>query len=430
MKQKIFNDGFVEPKAEEITKAVDAGYIIGALRGVKGAIINEPGDWLPFFPIPEDQKKGFETNACATFHTLNPIEALLEYKFGKKENYADRALAIASGTDPAVGNDPHKVAETVRKELGCLPESDLPFSEEIKTVSEFYSPNPLPESIYAKGKQWLSEWIFGHEWVFQKGDDVSYKHSMLKEALKRGTVSVSVRAWMHDGQNYYKPKGSPDTHWCQLLKFEGNTPIIGDSYAPYIKRLSPDYDFGFAKVYYLDENKELDILSKIVDALSKLVPLLSLWVKYTIKEINNPPIPTPEVIDEMVEQDKTEDFQKQWGTVSAARHSVRVICDEEGLSFPNKNIISAVIEAESRFNIKAKNSSNKNGTTDWGICQFNDGKNRQGVPYWIGPGADFVSSEEVLSNPDKCVRVMIREFKKGNLKWWSAYNNGSYKKYL
>lgn len=115
-----------------------------------------------------------------------------------------------------------------------------------------------------------------------------------------------------------------------------------------------------------------------------------------------------------------------WDTTANARHSVRVICDEEGLSVPEKNLITAVIAGESGFKNLAKLENKKEGkvwSTDWGICQIND-------YFHIGPGKTFPSVKYVLENPDKVVRWMIKQYRAGNLGWWVAYKNGSYKKYL
>lgn len=116
-----------------------------------------------------------------------------------------------------------------------------------------------------------------------------------------------------------------------------------------------------------------------------------------------------------------------WDTPANARHSTRVICDESGLTLSEKNLICAVIMAESGFNNHAKCiNKRKDGTvssTDWGICQIND--------HWhIGQGKSFPSVEYVLQNPDKVVRWMIKMYKGGSLKLWTAFVNGSYKKYL
>ena len=97
-----------------------------------------------------------------------------------------------------------------------------------------------------------------------------------------------------------------------------------------------------------------------------------------------------------------------------------------GVSYHLKNIITAVIQAESGFNIKAKNENKRNGkvwSTDWGICQIND-------YWWIGSNKYFKSVDEVLNNPEKSVRFMVRQAKAGNLKLWSAFNNQSYLKFM
>lgn len=116
-----------------------------------------------------------------------------------------------------------------------------------------------------------------------------------------------------------------------------------------------------------------------------------------------------------------------WSNPEAARHSVRVICDEEGLSVTKKNILTACIKVESNFDPKAvhynKGKDGKVWSADWGICQVND--------YWnIGPNKPFPSVEYVLDNPEACVRWMVKMFLAGKEKLWASYTNGAYKQYL
>ena len=82
--------------------------------------------------------------------------------------------------------------------------------------------------------------------------------------------------------------------------------------------------------------------------------------------------------------------------------------------------IQATIAGESGWNQWCENHNNKNGTADYGIAQFNDGKIK-GVPMWIGNGATFRDKDEVLNNPKKCIRVMVQTFKEEHAKWWMAY---------
>jgi hypothetical protein len=124
---------------------------------------------------------------------------------------------------------------------------------------------------------------------------------------------------------------------------------------------------------------------------------------------------------------KSMETEYLWDTPSNARHSVRVICDEEGLTVSEKNLICAVVMAESGFKNQAKClNKNKEGvvtSTDWGVAQINDF-------YHIGKGLTFPSIQYVLEHPDKVIRWMIKMYRLGHLDWWIAYKNGSYKKYL
>lgn len=131
-------------------------------------------------------------------------------------------------------------------------------------------------------------------------------------------------------------------------------------------------------------------------------------------------------------------------TPQNARHSTRVICDEEGLSLSHsvqvgnrwymlKDIVCACIDVESGFRnyyqdgrpVKNLNldANGKLKSTDWGICQIND--------YWhIGPNREFPSVEYVLENPEKIVRWMVQMARVGKLKLWVSYTSGAYRKFL
>src|SRR4051794_40411500 len=125
--------------------------------------------------------------------------------------------------------------------------------------------------------------------------------------------------------------------------------------------------------------------------------------------------------------------QLLWDTAEHARHSVRVICDDEGLSWDDKNDLCGTIGAESEWlNIHPDGRPVKHdnyrkdgslGSTDWGIVQVND-------RFHIGPGLDFPSVQYVLNNPEKAVRWMCHHWKLGHRNWWYGYSTGRYKKYL
>lgn len=113
-----------------------------------------------------------------------------------------------------------------------------------------------------------------------------------------------------------------------------------------------------------------------------------------------------------------------WDTPENVRHSIRVICDQEGLTVEQKNILTATLQCESGFNPKTvhPNIDPKSGkvfSTDYGVCQWND--------YYHGKE---ISPEEAVSNPEKAVRLMCSYVKKGQIKQWVCYSAGLYKKYL
>jgi hypothetical protein len=111
-----------------------------------------------------------------------------------------------------------------------------------------------------------------------------------------------------------------------------------------------------------------------------------------------------------------------WDTKENIRHSIRVICDESGLTVGDKNILCAVIKSESGFNLKAeRHNTDVRNSIDYGLCQYNS--------YWyISKGT--ITKDQALNDPEFCVRLMIRRFKEGGLKDWVAYSSGAYKKNL
>lgn len=113
----------------------------------------------------------------------------------------------------------------------------------------------------------------------------------------------------------------------------------------------------------------------------------------------------------------------EWDTPEKARHSVRVICDEEGLTVAQKNELCATVQCESGFNIHTVHPNiGKDGkvhSTDYGICQWND--------YYHGKE---ISPDEALHNPEKAVRLMCAYWKRGQGRLWVCYSKELYKKYL
>lgn len=135
----------------------------------------------------------------------------------------------------------------------------------------------------------------------------------------------------------------------------------------------------------------------------------------------------------------------RWDTPQNARHSVRVLCDEVGLTLHDKNVITACVQQESGFMNRRPDGTpmkninyykNKNGvyyldtdgnkivaSTDWGICQIND-------HYHVGKGKRWSSVASIVDNPDKAIKWMITMYKQGHLNQWVSYSSGAYLKYM
>ena len=115
------NYGFIAPEI------VPEDFWLGSKK-LGSKIINPSGDWRPYLPVFEHQRKKIETNACVSFGTLSALEMIHQLLWQVEPNYSDRYLAKISKTDPAVGNTPKKVSKAV-KDYGSVPEEDWGFTE-------------------------------------------------------------------------------------------------------------------------------------------------------------------------------------------------------------------------------------------------------------------------------------------------------------
>lgn len=227
----------------------DDEYIFGSDKSLSAVkILNLGGDWRGYIPRFEEQfKNGVESMSCVTYGTLNVIEILLEHHHDiLNQDYSERYTSTLAGTTRS-GNSPQKVAETVRK-YGLITEMLLPFNDSINTWEKYFA--HISSGLKRKGKKWLKDWEFGHEWIITRDTNVADKIPILENALKISPVGVSVFGWA-DIDGIYVKEGN-DTHWCVLLYGDKDYWYVLDSYAPFMKRLEKSYDFGFAKQYTVD----------------------------------------------------------------------------------------------------------------------------------------------------------------------------------
>jgi hypothetical protein len=353
--------------------------------GAAAGDINPSGDWSKFDPTPElQQRYGLETQNCTVFAWLKAIIALARFKgYEIPHNLSERYTGITAGTTPS-GNDPWKVIESIATQFGVVADEVLPWSDGIRGWADYYSPNPMDELIVKLGQDILRKYELEPEWVIPPINNFTpaEKQERIRAALKRGPVVASVRAWEKTGKFYTKDVGAPDNHLVWLPK----AGEVSDQYEPFKKKLAPDYDHDAAIVLFMRPNASgiapfersylAFLIDKAVRALRALLPLLNRPKEHRVDmPVQTPPapvLPPPEPVKAPL----------SWEVPKEAFKLTRIMCDELGLTYEQKNILCACIYQESGFkNRKADgspiinqnaDSSGKVWSTDYGICQVND----------------------------------------------------------
>ena len=238
--------GFLKPQESE------TDYVFGSAElGWKFPYetLCEDGQWDAYLPKFEHQaRQGFETANCTAYATLNALECILRRKFNLIEDFSERYVGVMAGTEPP-GNDPKTVIETIRKISGLIDEGLLPFDETVRTVGEYYSPNPMFGTLLAQGLNWNEEYELKYEYVF-KGE-VKNKPELIKAALRHSPLGCSVYAWALDDATGMYFKNGDDNHWTVLYGYTDKAFKIFDSYDQSHKLVPLDTDFGFVMKYYI-----------------------------------------------------------------------------------------------------------------------------------------------------------------------------------
>jgi hypothetical protein len=208
-------------------------------------------NWSPWLPLREIQLRKIDPCNCTAFGSINLIKMYQKRVFNIFQDYSERALGIVSGTRPP-GNSPAVVLDKIRH-VGLVPDEDLSYTDEILTINQYYSPDPLTYLLRRRAKEWTRKWDFQYEWVFHDGS-VAEKYAKLKDALQYSPVGVSVYAWIQEGDYYKKPIGADDNHWTTVFHVDSeNRAHIWDSYDNTIKVTVPFYDFGQARRIHIEK---------------------------------------------------------------------------------------------------------------------------------------------------------------------------------
>ncbi len=263
----------------QFSKIEDHHYYLGG--GFIGTEEIQPdGQWDPYLPPEEAQNIFFETQNCTAFGSENCISILMNKVFHELYGFSERYIGIVAGTDPYRGNDPHKVAEAIRKN-GLIPETELTFDESLSTPEDYFQPSPMTEHYLNIGKKWLEQYTFKHEWVWSGDPLVVEKVRLIKEALKRSPVGASVYAWDCDEDGICHKSGQ-DNHWCCIYGYNQHGWKVFDSYTNSYKLYSFDSDITMAKLYWVtkkDVKVKKSWFSKLVENVVLFISSLTLKTK-------------------------------------------------------------------------------------------------------------------------------------------------------
>jgi len=378
----------VEPKKE------DARY--ERIFGDVGEAIN----WEPF--LPQFERQG-NTAFCLSFSRLNCAETLA-IKDNLELNLSDKYLGVVSNTTKQ-GNSLNAVSEAFRKK-GVVKEQLFKWTdEELNNPIGHWEKIMDISSIPADARRYYGG---SYSWIKPKDFRNGLAHSPIQ-------LAFGVYAETYNDPIVKKGQNITSYHAVMLYHIDENGNYhIFDSADGAKKILDKDYPIIQALSFRdLPENwKQLQ--SPRITLMQKIISLLELVVaklRLLIKEETKIPVKITEKEPEL-----------KWGTQEEAIHSSRMIMDEYGLTWKEKALLCSIIMCESGFNIKATHK-NDNGTTDFGIVMVNS-------YYWIGEDKKFPSSDYVLNNPEVCVRWMIKEYQRGNLKWWECYKQNIHQKYM
>lgn len=253
--------------------------------------------WANYRVGDELQRRGnVESYCCTVYASLKAWLTLYKYhNYGMSAplplDCAERFNAVMAGIVPP-GANPHDVCESIRT-WGVISQSLLPFDDSIKTTDDFFKPKPMDEDLVAKAKKTVQAFDWGHEYIFNdapNGSSTPGKPAMLKNALTRGTVCISMYAWKFNGQYYYKDVGDVDEHWIHLLDFsDGDYWLIEDQYpdeqGSFLKKIKWDTDFQTAELFFLQPNvsgiapNDRSLLSNLIRLAQDTVTRLMLQFK-------------------------------------------------------------------------------------------------------------------------------------------------------
>ena len=270
MKHTPTKQNFKYPEIKKENYRFGSGQLVGTPLRLNG-------DWRASLPPEEFQNiRGIESSACYIEAQQHTIATILEEAFSIiDENYSSRFNALLSDGSEN-GGDPIKGAQSIRHD-GLIPDSILPFGEEIESWNDFHSYKGASEvECVREGQRWLKKWTPKYDIVFERNEPLSFKYMRLRDALKFSPVCASVTAWYEENEMYIKPEGMRDNHLIEIVYLDDNNcAYVRDTYAPFIKKLAPFYNFDFGLRWTIDKT----VFKKKENWLTDLIRRLLSWFK-------------------------------------------------------------------------------------------------------------------------------------------------------
>jgi len=225
-------------------------YTLGGRRQSLKIILSRERDYTLYYPTHERQKRnGYDSYSCVIFSGLNVIETIFKVQYGLDINFSDKYIAALIPVTPYRGTTYANFWDTVRK-YGLVLEEEWPWTDE-DTPNE-YMKRP-PDSVIAKGKEFLKVYDIQHEWVDWGGCNPN----KLYKSLENSPLQVSVNA-----NALYSGKRNPSINHSVMLGrgIKGKKHFTVDHYGKPVHELPWNFYFGSAKQVSVIKKKEIPLV--------------------------------------------------------------------------------------------------------------------------------------------------------------------------
>lgn len=252
----VGNTGFIDRDLHE------RAWKSGGITGINYGIVNPNGDWEPYLPTYELQRKGIlETMACVSYSCNQVVQTQLDrmlvmgqltleqISFLKEHNYldanghvnlSDRDLAYRSGTS-RTGNDMHTVAETMRD--GVLPEALWPWPDSMFDWDAYYQPAPQEYDVIRK--RFAALFDIQHDWVGTMYNRASVEK--MEMMLKQCPLQIAAPICSPWSTSHPVMRCEVGAMHCTMIYSIKDWLNILDHYEPFLKRLDPKYNITHVK---------------------------------------------------------------------------------------------------------------------------------------------------------------------------------------